>query len=248
MSIHSGLHANARDRIIKEFNEHGSNIDIVVCSYGTSQEGLNLHRDCHVSIHVEQGASYALEHQAWSRIRRIGQTKEQQATRIINLETIDLLIENSQRNKQNPMFYAFGIIDKLAREAERNNPIEIDDDNDNDEGNVVSAAERSRNREKELRRIIAKELYNSLNGKLRAATLKDMVIGARDPDEDSRGADTAERSTSLPIGRPSPPRPFATFTPPRPFSEFGTADSSNTGASQGGSQLLPFGNNPFGNK
>ena len=59
---------------------------------------------------VEQVHNYAMEHQAWSRVRRIGQTRIQNTTRLLNLDTIDILIENVQREKQSPMLYAFAIL------------------------------------------------------------------------------------------------------------------------------------------
>ena len=59
---------------------------------------------------IEQGHNYAMEHQAWSCVRRIGQNKMQFTNRLVNLDTIDLLIENAQRMKQSPMLYAFGIL------------------------------------------------------------------------------------------------------------------------------------------
>ena len=59
---------------------------------------------------IEQGHNYAMEHQAWSRVRRIGQDKPQFTTRLVNLDTIDVLIEDAQRRKQSPMLYAFGIL------------------------------------------------------------------------------------------------------------------------------------------
>lgn len=67
---------------------------------------------------VEQGLSYASEHQAWSRVRRIGQRAEQVTERIVNLETIDLLIERAQRERQSPMLYAFGIMEQLGETAD----------------------------------------------------------------------------------------------------------------------------------
>lgn len=53
------------------------------------------------------------EHQVWSRVRRIGQNEEQHTQRLINLETIDLLIEEAQRQRESPMLYAYGIMGQL---------------------------------------------------------------------------------------------------------------------------------------
>jgi hypothetical protein len=57
-----------------------------------------------------------MEHQAWSRVRRIGQQQTQRTTRLVNLTTIDWLIENTQRMKQSPMLYALGVLQNAARE------------------------------------------------------------------------------------------------------------------------------------
>ncbi len=62
---------------------------------------------------VEQGLNYAQEHQAWSRVRRIGQTQTQYTERLVNVDTIDVMIEASQRNRQNPMMYAFMKLDSI---------------------------------------------------------------------------------------------------------------------------------------
>jgi hypothetical protein len=65
---------------------------------------------------VEQGINYSMEHQAWSRVRRIGQQQTQHTTRLVNLTTIDRLIDNTQRMKQSPMLYALGVLQNAARE------------------------------------------------------------------------------------------------------------------------------------
>ncbi len=67
---------------------------------------------------VEQGLSYAAEHQAWSRVRRIGQAEEQRTERLVNLQTIDMLIERAQRERQSPMLYAWGIMENLGDTAD----------------------------------------------------------------------------------------------------------------------------------
>jgi len=63
---------------------------------------------------VEQGLSYAAEHQAWSRIRQIGQEEKQSTQRLVNLHTIDLLIERAQRERQSPMLFAWRIKNNLG--------------------------------------------------------------------------------------------------------------------------------------
>lgn len=83
-------------------------------SYLTSNEGLNLHPRCYTSIHVEQGTSHSSEHQAWSRVRRIGQGHEQEAVRIINTDTIDRQIEHSQCTKVNPLMEAMGAVKRAG--------------------------------------------------------------------------------------------------------------------------------------
>ena len=59
---------------------------------------------------VEQGANYSMEHQAWSHVRRIGRSHKQVTKRLVNFDTIDLLIEEAQHLKQSPMLHAFGVM------------------------------------------------------------------------------------------------------------------------------------------
>ncbi len=100
--------------MLKERFNTSDDIDVLVLSYLCSNEGLNLHYRCRNCIMVEQGISYASEHQAWSRIRRIGQKFEQYTERLVNLDTIDVLIESAQRDRQAPMLYALGIMDRFG--------------------------------------------------------------------------------------------------------------------------------------
>lgn len=69
--MHGGLVTAERDSIRYEFNRPGG-VSVLVLAYGSSSEGLNLHPQCYNTIVVEQGKDYTMEHQAWSRIRRIG--------------------------------------------------------------------------------------------------------------------------------------------------------------------------------
>jgi len=66
---------------------------------------------------VEQGIHYSLEHWAWSHVRRIGQQQTQRTARLVNLTTINLLIENTQRMNQSPMLYALGVLQNEASEV-----------------------------------------------------------------------------------------------------------------------------------
>ena len=43
---------------------------------------------------------------------------EQNTERLVNLETIDLLIERAQRERQSPMLYAYGIMEQLEETAD----------------------------------------------------------------------------------------------------------------------------------
>ena len=90
----------------------------MVLSYLCSNEGINLHYQCSDTIMVEQGLSYAAEHQAWSWVRRIGQAEEQRKERLVNLQTIDMLIERAQRERQSPMLYAWEIMENLGDTAD----------------------------------------------------------------------------------------------------------------------------------
>jgi hypothetical protein len=108
-AIHSGKTIQERADIIKRFTKQGGT-QVLVLSYLTGNEGLNLHESCYTCIMLEQGANHASEHQAWCRIRRIGQTQVQKTYRLVNMDTVDRAIELAQRNKQTPMLYAFGFI------------------------------------------------------------------------------------------------------------------------------------------
>jgi hypothetical protein len=57
-----------------------------------------------------------MEHQVWSRVRRIGQQQRRRTTQLVNLATIDLLIENTLRMKQSPMLHRLGVLQNTARE------------------------------------------------------------------------------------------------------------------------------------
>ena len=102
-----------REELRKQFIDPQGSLDVLILSYLTSNEGLNLHPQCCHNIMLEQGISYAQEHQAWSRVRRIGQKQIQKTERVVNLETIDSMIERSQRERQNPMLHALGIMDNI---------------------------------------------------------------------------------------------------------------------------------------
>jgi len=65
---------------------------------------------------VEQGINYSMEHQAWSCVWQIGQQQTQRTTRLVNLTTIDLLIDHTQRMKQSLMLYALGVLQNAASE------------------------------------------------------------------------------------------------------------------------------------
>ena len=101
---------SARESIKVEFTTPTGSVEILVLSYLVSNEGLNLHPCCHHSVMVEQGINYSMEHQAWSRVRRIGLCHKQVTERLMNFDTIDLLIEEAQRLKQSPMLHAFGVM------------------------------------------------------------------------------------------------------------------------------------------
>jgi len=109
------MSAEARASVKKSFINRGL-VKVLVLSYLTSNEGLNLHYNCQNSVMVEQDINYSMDHQAWSRVRRIGQQQKQRTTRLVNLTTIDRVIENTQRMKQSPMLYALGVLQNTASE------------------------------------------------------------------------------------------------------------------------------------
>jgi hypothetical protein len=67
---------------------------------------------------VEQDRCYAAEDQARSRICRIGQAEKQNTERLVNLQTIDTLIERAKGERQSPMLYPWGIMDNLGDTAD----------------------------------------------------------------------------------------------------------------------------------
>jgi hypothetical protein len=66
------MSADARASVKKSFINRRQ-VRVLVLSYLTSNEGLNLHYNCRNSIMAEQGTNYSMEHQASWRVRRIGQ-------------------------------------------------------------------------------------------------------------------------------------------------------------------------------
>ena len=110
IAVHSALGMTACESIKVEFTTPTVSMEILVLSYLVSNEGLNLHPCCHHLVMVEQGANYSMEHQAWSRVRRIGQSHKQVTEWLVNFDTIDLLIEEAQGLKRSPMLHAFRVI------------------------------------------------------------------------------------------------------------------------------------------
>jgi hypothetical protein len=104
-AIHSSMASKDRDRLRHEFNNEGG-ISILVLCYGSSSEGLNLQSRCSNTILLEQGSDYTNEHQAWSRVRRIGQPTPQETLRIINPETVNTLAEHAQKLKKTALTHA----------------------------------------------------------------------------------------------------------------------------------------------
>lgn len=123
-AIHSRLSLKRRDEIKTKFNT-GPEINVLVLSYLCSNEGINLHYKCSNSIMVEQGLSHSSEHQAWSRVRRIGQKKEQHTERLVNVQTVDMVIEQAQRTRQSPMLYAYGIMEQFDATADTDKVFDV---------------------------------------------------------------------------------------------------------------------------
>ncbi|KAF8536360.1 P-loop containing nucleoside triphosphate hydrolase protein [Trichophaea hybrida] len=87
-AIHSAMGADACTSITEKFIQKDG-VRVLVLLYMTSNEGLNIYYNCWNSILLEQGVNYAMEHQAWSRVRRIGQKYTQYTYRLVNMATID---------------------------------------------------------------------------------------------------------------------------------------------------------------
>ncbi|KAF8538320.1 hypothetical protein BDD12DRAFT_885405 [Trichophaea hybrida] len=87
-AIHSTMGADVGTSIKEKFIQKDG-VRVLVLSYMTSNEGLNLHYNCQNSIMLEQGVNYAMEYQAWSRVRQIGQKYTLYTHRLVNMTTID---------------------------------------------------------------------------------------------------------------------------------------------------------------
>ncbi|KAF8541877.1 hypothetical protein BDD12DRAFT_877597 [Trichophaea hybrida] len=116
-AIHSAMGTDARASIEQKFIQQDG-VRVLVLSYMTGNEGLNPHYNCWNSIMLEQGVNYAMDHQAWSRVRRIGQVYTRYTHRLVNMATIDRLIEVAMRLKQQLVLYAFGVISKAGTDVD----------------------------------------------------------------------------------------------------------------------------------
>ncbi|KAF2667764.1 hypothetical protein BT63DRAFT_472436 [Microthyrium microscopicum] len=75
-AFHAQLSQDARQRLVKKFNEE-DDIMILVMNYNVASEGLNLHFKCHTAILLCRAASQPAEEQAQARICRLFQTMPQ---------------------------------------------------------------------------------------------------------------------------------------------------------------------------
>jgi len=91
--------ADAHASVKISFSNHRL-VRVLVLSYLTSNEGLNLDYNCRNSIMVEQGKNYSMEHQVWLRIRQIGQQQKQRLPRLVSHTTIHWVTENTHQMKQ----------------------------------------------------------------------------------------------------------------------------------------------------
>ncbi|KAK0104190.1 hypothetical protein ONS96_005282 [Cadophora gregata f. sp. sojae] len=76
-SLHSAQNTKTRRAIQSEFN-FTDKPSLLVCNYRCSSVAINLQFNCHINILVEPAVSIQQQLQAIFRIRRLGQTKEQQ--------------------------------------------------------------------------------------------------------------------------------------------------------------------------
>ena len=109
------MSADARASVQKSCINLGQ-LRVLVLSYLTSNEGWNLYYNCRNSVMVEQGIKDPMEHQAWSHVRQMGEQQTQRTAQLVNLATINRLIENTQRMKQSPLLYALGVLQNAAHE------------------------------------------------------------------------------------------------------------------------------------
>jgi len=57
-----------------------------------------------------------MEYRAGSDVRRISQQQTQRTTRLVNVATIDRLIENTHQTNQSPILYVLGVLKNAASE------------------------------------------------------------------------------------------------------------------------------------
>lgn len=113
----AAMTAAKRKALQEDFNRPGGQTQVLCLSYRTSNEGLNLHEDCCNTVLMELGNSSSQETQAWSRVRRIGQTKSQTTLRLINSDSSDAKHEETLKQRANPTHIALGILKKMQEDA-----------------------------------------------------------------------------------------------------------------------------------
>jgi len=70
------MSTDAHASVKKSFINRGQ-VRVLVLTYLTRNEGLDLHYNCRNSVMVKQGMNYATIHQSWSRVRPYGVAQPQ---------------------------------------------------------------------------------------------------------------------------------------------------------------------------
>ncbi|KAI9782040.1 MAG: hypothetical protein M1816_002029 [Peltula sp. TS41687] len=113
------LPMGASEDEIRAVNAGGAPIQLLVMGFKVSAEGLNLWAQCHENLVLEPNSYYQKEYQGWCRIRRIGQTKVQRTTRLVNRETLDAQVEQAMVMNAEPIACAMQAVDRaLSEESE----------------------------------------------------------------------------------------------------------------------------------
>lgn len=97
--IHGGVPAEARDRIVAEFQQESDGPPILLLSLKAGGTGLNLTRATHV-FHFDRWWNPAVEDQATDRAYRVGQTRNVLVHKLIVMGTVEEKIDEILESKR----------------------------------------------------------------------------------------------------------------------------------------------------
>jgi SNF2 family DNA or RNA helicase len=97
--FHGGLDLEARDRMVRRFQEAPDGPPVLVLSLRAGGVGLNLTRANHV-LHYDRWWNPAVEDQATDRAHRIGQTRRVQVHHLVTMGTLEERIDRMLEEKR----------------------------------------------------------------------------------------------------------------------------------------------------